>query len=145
MKYCCHIWADTPNCYLDMLDKLQKNVCRTVSPSLAARLKTFAHFWNVTSLSLKCSSKLTELVPLLYPHGRSTRCSKSLHDFSVTIRKRFKFVCVNSCFPGTARPWNSLSPECFPLAYNQNDFNGKVNTQFLSFLHAFHLFLLLFL
>ena len=24
MKYCCHIWAGAPNCYLELLGKLQK-------------------------------------------------------------------------------------------------------------------------
>ena len=24
MEYCCHIWAHTPICYLELLDKLQK-------------------------------------------------------------------------------------------------------------------------
>ena len=23
MEYCCHIWACAPNCYLELLDKLQ--------------------------------------------------------------------------------------------------------------------------
>ena len=38
MEYCCHIWAGAPSCYLEFLDKLQKQTCRTVSPSLAASL-----------------------------------------------------------------------------------------------------------
>ena len=37
-KYCCHIWAGVPSCYLELLDKLQKQICRTVGPSLAALL-----------------------------------------------------------------------------------------------------------
>ena len=24
VEYCCHVWAGTPNCYLELLDKLQK-------------------------------------------------------------------------------------------------------------------------
>ena len=36
MEYCCHVWAGAPSCYLDLLDKLQKRVCRIVGPSLAA-------------------------------------------------------------------------------------------------------------
>ena len=24
MKYCCHVWAGAPSCYLELLDKLQK-------------------------------------------------------------------------------------------------------------------------
>ena len=31
MEYCCYVWAGTPSCYLDMLDKLNyKRLSRTV-------------------------------------------------------------------------------------------------------------------
>ena len=43
MKYCCHIWAGAPSCYLELVDKLQKWICRTVGPSLAASLEPLAH------------------------------------------------------------------------------------------------------
>ena len=43
MKYCCHVWAGAPSCYLELLDKLQKQICKTVVPSLAASLETLAH------------------------------------------------------------------------------------------------------
>ena len=36
IKYCCHVWAGAPSYYLELLDKLQKRICRTVCPSLAA-------------------------------------------------------------------------------------------------------------
>ena len=52
MDYCCHVCASTPGCYLELLDKLQKRICRTVGPSLAAFLEPLAHHQNVTSLSL---------------------------------------------------------------------------------------------
>ena len=39
MEYCCHVWAGTPSCYLDLLDKLQKQICRIVGPSIAASLE----------------------------------------------------------------------------------------------------------
>ena len=32
MEYCCHIWAGAPSCYLELLGKLQKGICRTVGP-----------------------------------------------------------------------------------------------------------------
>ena len=32
MEYCCHVWASAPSCYLEMLDKLQKQICRIVGP-----------------------------------------------------------------------------------------------------------------
>ena len=30
MEYCCHVWAGAPSCYLELLDKLQKQLCRTI-------------------------------------------------------------------------------------------------------------------
>ena len=32
MEYCCHVWAGAPSCNLELLDKLQKRICRTVGP-----------------------------------------------------------------------------------------------------------------
>ena len=52
MEYCCHVWAGAPSCYLELLDKLQKWICRIVGLSLAASLEPVAHCRNVASLSL---------------------------------------------------------------------------------------------
>ena len=52
MEYCCQVWAGVPSCYLDLLDKLQKQIGRIVGPSLAASLQPLAHRRNVASLSL---------------------------------------------------------------------------------------------
>ena len=112
MEYCCHAWAGAPSCYLELLDKLQKWICRTVGPSLAASLEPLAHRRNVASLSLfyryyfgRCSSELAQLVPLPFSGGRSTRYSDRLHDFSFTIPRCYKDVNVNNFFPHTARLW----------------------------------------
>ena len=43
VEYCCHVWAGAPSCYLEFLDKLQKQICRIVGPSLAASLEPLAH------------------------------------------------------------------------------------------------------
>ena len=114
MEYCCHVWARAPSCYLELLDRLQKRICRTVGPSLAASLEPLAYCRNVPSLSLfyryyfgRCSSELAQLVPLPYSRGRSARYSDRLHDFSVAIPRCYKDAYVNSFFPRTARPWNS--------------------------------------
>ena len=37
-EYCCHVWAGASSCYLELLDRLQKQICRTVGPSLDASL-----------------------------------------------------------------------------------------------------------
>ena len=43
MEYCCHVWAGASGCSLELLDKPQKRICRTVGPSLAASLEPFAY------------------------------------------------------------------------------------------------------
>ena len=43
MEYCCHVWAGAPSCYLDLLGKLQKRICRIVGPSFAVSLEPLAH------------------------------------------------------------------------------------------------------
>ena len=52
MEYCCHVWAGAPSCYLDILDKLQKQVCRTDGQTLAVSLEPLGHHRIVVSLSL---------------------------------------------------------------------------------------------
>ena len=131
MEYCCHVWAGAPSCFLELLDKLQKRICRTVGPSLAASLEPLAHRRNVASLSLfyryyfgRCSSELAELVPLPYSQGWSTRYSCN--------SKCYKDVYVNSFFPCTARLWNSLPIECFPLTYDLSGFKSRINRYLLT-------------
>ena len=70
-EYSCHVWGGAPSCYLELLDKLQKRICRIVGSSLAASLEPLAHCQNVASLSLfyryyfgRCFSELAELVLL---------------------------------------------------------------------------------
>ena len=43
MEYRCLVWDGASSCYLDLLDKLQKRICRIVAPSLAAFLEPLAH------------------------------------------------------------------------------------------------------
>ena len=139
MEYCCHVWAGAPSCYLELLDKLQKRICRTVVPSPAASLEPLAHRRNLTSLCLfyryyfcKCSSELAQLVPLPFSHGKSIFYFDRLYDFSVTFPRCYRDVYVNSFFPRTARLWDSLPVECFPLSYNLNDFNSRLNRHLLT-------------
>ena len=88
MEYCCHVCTGAPTCYLELLDKLQKQIYRTVGPSLATSLEPLAHGRNVASLSLfyryyfgRCSSEMAQLVPLPFSQGRSTCYSYTLLDF----------------------------------------------------------------
>ena len=142
MEYCCHVWAGATSCYLDLLDKLQKRICRIVGPSLADSLEPLVHRRNVASLSLfyryyfgRCSSELAQLVPLPFSRERSTRYSERLHVFFVTIPRCYKDVYVNSFFPRTARLWNSIlwKPiECFPLTYDLSGLKSRINRHLLT-------------
>ena len=139
MEYCCHVWAGAPSCYLDLLNKLQKRTCRIVGSSLAASLEPLAHRRNVASLSLfyryyfgRCSSELAQLVPLPFSRGKCTPYSDRLHDFSVTIPRCYKDVYVNIFFPHTAKLWNSLPIECFPLTYDLSGFKSRINRHLLT-------------
>ena len=88
MKYCCHAWAGAPSCYLELLDKQQKWICRTVGSFTCCISPPLTHCQNVASLSLfcsyyfgRCSDEPVQLAPLPYSRGRSTSHSQSL-DFS---------------------------------------------------------------
>ena len=139
IEYCCHVLAGAPNCYLELLDKLQKQICRIVVPSRAACLEPLDHHLDVASLSLfyryyfdRCLFELAQLVPLPSFYGRSTHYSNILHDFSVTILRCYKDAYVNSFLPHTARLWDSLPIECFPLSYDLNSFKSRITRHLLT-------------
>ena len=139
IEHCCHIWAGVLSCYLELLHKLQKRICRTVDPSLPASLETLAHRRNIASLSFsyryyfgRFSLELAQLVPLSYSRGRSFRYSDRLHDFSIIIPRYYKGVYVNSFFRRTAGPWNSLPIECFPLTHDLNGLKSIINRHLLT-------------
>ena len=82
--------AYNTSCYLELLDKLQKWICRTVGASLATSLKSLGHCWKVASLCLfyryyfgRYLSELAQLVPIPSSQGRSTCYFDRLHTFSV--------------------------------------------------------------
>ena len=62
IKHCCKVFAGAPSCYLEILDKLQKQIYRTVGPSLAASLEPLAHRRNVASLSLFIGITLVDVL-----------------------------------------------------------------------------------
>ena len=109
IEYCCHVWAGAPCFYLELLHKLQKQICGTVGPSLTASYEHLSHCQNAVSLSFfymyyfgRCPSELAQLVLLPYSGGRSTCYFDRWHEFSVTIPRCYKDAFVNSSFPCTA-------------------------------------------
>ena len=136
MESCCHVWTGAPSCYLELLDKMQKKIYRTLDGSLAASLEPLAYSRNVASLSIfyryyfrTCSFELAQQVSFPYSRGRSTRL---MHNFSVSITRCYKDVYVNSFFPRTASLWNSLPIECFSLTYDHSGFKSRMNRYLLT-------------
>ena len=50
-EYCSHVWDGAPTCYFELLDKLQKCICGTIGPLLAASFKPLTDRRNVASLA----------------------------------------------------------------------------------------------
>ena len=139
MENCCHVWAGAPISYLELLDKLQKRICKIVGPSLAASLEPLAHRQNVVSWSLfckyyfgRCFSELAQLVSLPFSQGRSTWYSNKLLDFSATIPRCYKDVYVKFLSLHSWNLWNSLPIECFSLTYNLNGFKSRIYRHLLN-------------
>ena len=68
------------------------------------------------------------------PHLMSNTKPKESEEVksSYTIPTCFTDVYFNSFFPRTARLWNSLLIESFPLTYNLNGFKSRNNRHFLT-------------
>ena len=60
IEYCCHVWAGCPSCYLELLDKLQKQIYRNLGPSLAACFELVPHHQDVASLSFSVGITLVD-------------------------------------------------------------------------------------
>ena len=120
-----HVWAGGSSWYLELLDKLQKRICRTVGCLLATSLQPLALAQNMffRTDSTSSTSFLLREVHLLFWW---------IVDFSLTIPKCYKDVYLNSFFSCTARLWDSWPIECFPLTYDLNGFKSRVNRHLLT-------------
>ena len=88
IECCCHAWTGALSCYLELLNKLQKQIFRTLGSSLTAFLEPLVHRRNIASLSLFCrysfgrySSELAQMAHFPYSRGRSTRYSDTCMIF----------------------------------------------------------------
>ena len=91
MGYCCHVWAGASSYCLELSEKLQKRICRTVGSSSAASLEPLAHCRNVTSVSLfyiyRCLS---------YPNNKiATGFESGLYTGLILIDLQKDFDTVN--------------------------------------------------
>ena len=104
---------------------------------------------NVASLNLlysflfvSCLFGFVQLIPRPCSWGRRLEVILIDYDFCITIPRCYKDIYVNSFFRVTAKCRNSLPKECFPLTYDLNGFNSRINRHLLtvgSFLWLFRL------
>ena len=146
MECNCYAWAGAPSCYMGILDKLQKQMCRTVTPSLAA------------SLNLALSPKCGQLESITFTQGITLDdvhlnwlnwfCFLILgevHSFFRLIAWFFRHHSVTILSSFTARLWNFFPVEWFPWTYDLNGFKSRIDRQILFkqlLLFAFNHFLL---
>ena len=137
MEYCCYFWTGSCSCYLEMLHKLPKLICRTFGPSFVASFEPLAHRQNVASLCLLCryyfgrySCQLAHLAQRPYYQWRSTGYSDGLHYFSVTIFRLYKDIYMNNCFPYAAGLELS-DHRMLSFSYDLNGFKFRGNRHLL--------------
>ena len=127
MEYCCHVCADALSFYLEILDKLQKRICRTVGPSLAGSLEPSVHCQNLASLFFRYCLIDVHLNWLNWFHFLILERGVLiiLIEWMIFLSS-FLNVISNSMstvfFPRTARPQNFSPTECFPLRCDLNCF-----------------------
>ena len=112
---------------LELLDKLQKWICKTVVPSLATSFEPLAHRQNVAKLSLNWLNWFHFLILEGDLFVILIDCMTS-----ATIPRWCKDVYDYSVFSPTARLWDSLPMECFPLTYDLNGFKYRINRHLLT-------------
>ena len=136
MDSCCFVLAGAPSCYLELLVKLQKWICRTVGPSLAASLEPLAHRRNVASLSLFYRVYITLVDAhlnwlnwfhfLILEGGLLVILIDCMIFLSAFLHvKRMSMPTVS--FLTRLRFWTSLPIECFPLTYDLSGFKPRIN------------------
>ena len=130
MEYCCHVWAGAPSCYLDILDKLQKRICKNVGFSLAASLEPLPQRRTVFSIGITLVDIHLNWLNLFYFFILEGGLLVILIDCIIFMSPfldvtRMSMSTVS--FPRTARLWNSLLIECFPLTYDLSGLKSRIN------------------
>ena len=107
-------------------------ICQLLNHVISINLPYGCAWYSLANYFGRCSSELTELVPIPYSQGRFTRYSDRFHDFYATIPRCYKDIYVNSFFPHKARLSNSLPIECFPLTNDLSGFTSRINRHLLT-------------
>ena len=90
MGYCCHVLAGAPSCYLELLYKLQRRLCRTVGLSLATSLGYLFLKGGLLVILINC-------MIFLSPFPDVTRMFMSTVPFIAQLGSGI--LCLENAFP----------------------------------------------
>ena len=142
-KKCC----DTDQKETCLVLKPQKNLCDLFNEfnNFSDQNKNQENISNCNLNEIKPLSKLNKSSCSLF-HLNTYSLSNHFEDLEYLLdstnfnfdviaisetRICYKDVYVNSFFPCTARLWNSLPIECFPLTYDLSGFKSRINRYLL--------------
>ena len=100
MEYCCLVWAAAHSCCLEFLDKLQKRICKTVGPSLAASLKPLVHRqdFSIGITLIDVHLNWLNWFHFLFLEGGLLFILLDFMIFFVTIARCYKDVYISNSF-----------------------------------------------
>ena len=135
LEYCSHTWSSAPKHSLHLLDSIQNRAKRLIdNPTLTSRLQSLEHRRKVGDLCIfykyyhgRCSTAIASLMPPGVRINRRTRQSDNTHRFAVQITTPRTSLYQNAFLHRTAKLWNSLPPEMFPVDYNIQRFKTLIN------------------
>ena len=90
LRYCCQVWAGAPRCYLELLYKLQRRLCRTVGLSLATSLGYLFLKGGLLVILINC-------MIFLSPFPDVTRMFMSTVPFIAQLGSGI--LCLENAFP----------------------------------------------
>lgn len=135
MEYCSHAWGSAPKHSLLLLDSIQKRAVRLIDdPTLTANLHSLDHRRKVGDLCLfyryyhgRCSAAIASIIPPGAQFDRQTRLANNSHQFAVHLSTARTSVYQKAFLYRTARLWNTLPQDVFPLGYNLQQFKTRTN------------------
>ena len=128
MVYCFHICAGAPSCYLELL---VLHLLLLLKPWFIIEMWP-AWVFSIGITLVDVPQNWLNWFHFFFLEGGLLVIVIDCMNFSITISRCYKDVYVNSFFPHTARLWNSLPRECFPLTCDLSGFKCRINRHLLT-------------
>ena len=108
------------------------SIAKTASKKIEALIRSMKFLSPEVALYLYKSTIRPCMEYCCHVWAGAPSCYLELLDKLQKRYRCYKDVYVNSFFPRTARLWNSLPIECFPLTYDLSGFKSRINRHLLT-------------